>query len=1019
VARGIHDVTVNVPGEGNRRVTIIYPMPGSTPTPNGETPTTNGTMTPGIKPVILVGHGAIGNGSYSANGEGIGFAGSSYVYRSMTDIGYVIIAPHFGTVTSDVAGGVAVAQFFLDYAFDTWAQGSNLDEDAIGYSGTSQGGMLGYAMLNTGATNEPRFKAYYLRATSRTGSTGGSLDDGPALVHAHGSADNTSGVTFTQGQAAYASANQPKAFIPLPGIAHDLAVTGPYFDNISNPNASGLGGFFGYFLKGEADGLDRLEAAVIAVTNPNTASIAEDWGDLEEPPVTGQTAGHFGTHLIQQMGDGAQESHSPSEANNMWNTLRQQIINGLNTGAFVAMGPRMGWDCVETGRVKVSSVASGTVLNVSADHPAIASGTTLRFATFATVQTPITVTTSAAAAANSPTITVNSTTGITANMRAGVYDPLVLNTAYNDVTSLGYKFNPRFMNGKYTPLNLITDGSPVHFVTGGSITPITNFQNGGTYHEPYNSAGTPNPIVLLAITQFYEYIFNWADTKTAGTIPIIMAGTLPGMDYAELWFGGNGQGGDYLTALHGQSETTNANRMVTANNTLMDMLVAKSADRYPIGFGISGLGNLFTTIAPGIATHAVTFGEYNNKVFLNANGWHFGSGSQPDGEWGSTQETTFDNNVWPKHFQRGVQDIGSPNMSRSAADWTTMFTTHCINLPTRGACWAEIYAYQVRTGSAGGGAIITGGWNDDVAAYNSMINNAIAFNALFVEEERTVTLPLHSMAVTPTAPNITSNLISTPLFSMPVNMFALSVSRSATMPLLSRPVTPIAPVIAENKAVTIPLYEMPVTPVAPLFNSTLVEPPLFNMAVQPIEPTVTQNVTMPLHSQAVTPTAPVVASGKLVLTPLFSMAVRMIEPLPQFRVGVTTPLFSMATTPIAPVVTHRVAIPLFSLATTPIAPSSVQMSATMPLLDMSTRPIEPSLFQASVSLPDVQPPVYSMATTPIAPTFIPGVPNIIRKEARYLPTISKQARYLGPGPRRTKKARYLPIIRKRGRYLED
>ena len=399
----------------------------------------------------------------------------------------------------------------------------------------------------------------------------------------------------------------------------------------------------------------------------------------------------------------------------------------MNPGCWVGFGLRIGWDAVETGRILTTSttLVGGTTIACQPSHPLLPIGTELSFE-FGTGMgsNVVSATVAVQAAANSSSITVSPVSGqIGTGARSGVYDDSVLNAAYADIQPLGYKFSVRIMNGKYTPTTLITDGSPIHAVSGGVAT-VAGFPNGGVYHEPYDAAGVPNALVINAAGQLFRHLFAWADGKNSAhpeSVPVIWAGTLPGMNYAELWYGEAGQGGDYLSALHGSSNATNKARMVTANNALQDRIVTVSNGRYPSGFGLSGLGTLWDVIAPGIASHSVSsYGAFNDIFYVNANGW------APGGEWGSTQEATFDANVWSLDVNRGVQDI-SPTAPRTAADWIAMFGTHALLLPNKNAIWTEVYAYQVRNASGTGTGI--SGMQANQAAWDEMVNQATLFNA--------------------------------------------------------------------------------------------------------------------------------------------------------------------------------------------------------------------------------------------------------------------------------------------------
>jgi len=721
-------------------------------------------------------------------------------------------------------------------------------------------------------------------------------------------------------------------------------------------------------------------------------------------------AAFAGTHCILQVGT---NQHTPSASLSSYNGSRNQILGAVDVDCFVLFGLRLGWDHIETGRVKLtgSAALNSTTLSVSGDHPALSSGTVLSFATSAAA-TPVEVTLSSAAAANSTTISVvGSHAAISSGARAGVYDDRAMNACFDDiVVDRGLMFAPRIMNGKYTPTNLITDGSPIHAVSGGTAT-VAGFPNGGVYHEPYNSSGVTNPILLLAGVQLYRHVFAWADAKQVsypGSVPLMNIGTFPGMDYAELWFGGSGQGGDYIAALHGASQTTNKNRMVSSNSDWMDALVTLSAGRYPLAFGISGLGGLSDIIAPGIAAHAATYGAFNELVFVNANGW------APNGEWGTdaSNEAVFDNNVWSKSVQRGVQDI-VPSSPRTAANWTSMFQTHAIGLPTRGAIWTEIYAFQVRNGSGTG--IGNSGMNSNQAAWDEMVSQSNAFNALVSSGPQTVTLPLIDRSAVAHAPAISGQFVTLPRIDRSAFVFTPEqVTASVSLDLLDQTPVITAPQVGVGQQVTLGLLDNTAQIHTPQILHETIETPLISNAPQLHIPAVTQQVDLPLIDQSATAQTPVVNNGpSAVVLPLIDRSAQVHAPRVDQQVDLG--LIDQSAVATAPSPGLSIGLGLIDQSATAQTPSAVKQQVGLPLIDRSAAAIAPAVDDGtsplvSIGLIDRSPVLHALS-------IVQDVPVVIELRGRYMPTIRKRGQYTTTTQRRLR-GRYQRTIRKRGRDEE-
>ena len=222
----------------------------------------NKPVAAGTHPLVVVGHGAAGSGADSTN-----------LHNFLAADGYIVAGPSFGNIVSKLAQGAGEVSATITYLINlkTGVLANKTDGTRVGYAGTSMGGMIGYA-LKRPATADPRIRAFALRAASAGGTE--TLVVGPALLAMHGNADKT--VSFSSGQSAYSRSVSPKAFITLAGVGHDLAVSGPYYTD-------GLKGFFARYLRDDANGLTRLNAAVAATSN---ASMTSSWGTTPTPTPT-------------------------------------------------------------------------------------------------------------------------------------------------------------------------------------------------------------------------------------------------------------------------------------------------------------------------------------------------------------------------------------------------------------------------------------------------------------------------------------------------------------------------------------------------------------------------------------------------------------------------------------------------------------------------------------------------------------------------------------------------------------
>jgi pimeloyl-ACP methyl ester carboxylesterase len=140
----------------------------------------------------------------------------------------------------------------------------HLDAEHIGFIGTSKGGFIGLALYQAGMI-DPRIDAILPKiATAPDGTYDWAA--GPPLLMINGTADTSA--PYEDAVQNYADASPPKGLVTLEGVDHTLTVG-------SGVLIEGPLGFFGYFLKGQANGLDRIAAGV--ATEP-VASLQADWG---------------------------------------------------------------------------------------------------------------------------------------------------------------------------------------------------------------------------------------------------------------------------------------------------------------------------------------------------------------------------------------------------------------------------------------------------------------------------------------------------------------------------------------------------------------------------------------------------------------------------------------------------------------------------------------------------------------------------------------------------------------------
>lgn len=223
-------------------------------------PGTSGTNAPpacGSFPLVIVGHGGSGTGASAAQ-----------IHRFLVQNGYIIAGPtlpagfDYVQLTADVR--YVITQVLANAASGSGPLAGHLDAEHIGFIGTSKGGFIGLALYQAGMI-DPRIDAILPKiATAPDGTYDWAA--GPPLLMINGTADTSA--PYEDAVQNYADASPPKGLVTLEGVDHTLTVG-------SGVLIEGPLGFFGYFLKGQANGLDRIAAGV--ATEP-VASLQADWG---------------------------------------------------------------------------------------------------------------------------------------------------------------------------------------------------------------------------------------------------------------------------------------------------------------------------------------------------------------------------------------------------------------------------------------------------------------------------------------------------------------------------------------------------------------------------------------------------------------------------------------------------------------------------------------------------------------------------------------------------------------------
>jgi alpha-beta hydrolase superfamily lysophospholipase len=259
-------------------VTVHYPAEGE---PSDE-------VVPGAPP-------AVGEGPFPllVFSHGVGSTPLAYVLtlRAIASAGYVVVAPTspLGSKATPGGGGIQdMDQQALDVGFlvDRYlaeSEGSDgplaglIDPERVGAFGHSMGAVstmgagLQDCCLDERIDAVAEWAGILVPLGGGPGEVAEAAQDRPVLI-VHGDADAT--VPYVHGQNVFTQAQGPKFFVTLLGEPH----TPPFIVGLDSPAGAVATGatidFFDRYLKDDAEGVDRLEAAVAAA--PGKATLQAD-----------------------------------------------------------------------------------------------------------------------------------------------------------------------------------------------------------------------------------------------------------------------------------------------------------------------------------------------------------------------------------------------------------------------------------------------------------------------------------------------------------------------------------------------------------------------------------------------------------------------------------------------------------------------------------------------------------------------------------------------------------------------
>jgi len=209
-----------------------------------------------------------------------GFQAVSEVYRDIylawARAGYVVAAPDFPLsssrstnnrpVTSDYVNQPADLSFLIDRLLEASTRrdgvlGALIDPERIGASGQSLGGMTTMGLVFHTCCADRRIDAAIPMAGRLAAFPGGVYFgegiDTPLLV-VHGDDDQT--VPYADGRAIFDAATGPRFLLTIVGGDHIVPYVAGPGNPLARPILDAVVAFSDFYLKGRADGLDRLRA---------------------------------------------------------------------------------------------------------------------------------------------------------------------------------------------------------------------------------------------------------------------------------------------------------------------------------------------------------------------------------------------------------------------------------------------------------------------------------------------------------------------------------------------------------------------------------------------------------------------------------------------------------------------------------------------------------------------------------------------------------------------------------------
>jgi dienelactone hydrolase len=195
-------------------------------------------------PLVVAGHGSGGTGGSAAT-----------IHRFLAEQGYVVAAPTFPARFDPAASARDVSRVVTVMLRrdrrSSGILGDLLRRTRIGYTGTSMGGFVGFALYRSCCLDR-RIDAVIPKLAYAPGS-GYAWRRGAPLLMINGTADEL--IPYRQAVRTYEAARRPKGLVSLRGVDHG-------FDTGGDPVVRDVTlGFFGSYLDGRDNGLRQVRRA--------------------------------------------------------------------------------------------------------------------------------------------------------------------------------------------------------------------------------------------------------------------------------------------------------------------------------------------------------------------------------------------------------------------------------------------------------------------------------------------------------------------------------------------------------------------------------------------------------------------------------------------------------------------------------------------------------------------------------------------------------------------------------------